>query len=92
MTLSQWSKARVHKDNEANLQTYQVGARLEALDTGYLMALLDPRYTQVGFNFISVQVCINPFIQMSIFCALERFHSIKYSKAPPGEIKKVIAF
>ena len=31
MTLSQLSKARVHKDNEANLQTYQVGAHFEAL-------------------------------------------------------------
>ena len=76
----------------ARLQLYQVGARFEALTKGILKAPLDPRYTQVGFNFISVQVCINPFIQMSIFCALERFHSIKYSKAPPGEIKKVIAF
>ena len=43
----------------ANQQTYQVGARahFEDLDEGVLMALLDPRYTQVRFNSISVQVC-----------------------------------
>ena len=34
------------------------GARLEALTEGVLMALLDSRSTQVGFNLISVQVCM----------------------------------
>ena len=41
----------------ANLETYQVGAHFEALDEGVLLMLLNPRYTQVGFNLISVQVC-----------------------------------
>ena len=57
MTLSQRSKARVHKDNEANLQTYQVGAHFEALSEPVLMAPSDSRYTEVGFNLLSVQVC-----------------------------------
>ena len=35
-----------------------MGALFEALDVGVLMAPLDLRYTQVGFNLISVQVCI----------------------------------
>ena len=34
-----------------------MGARFEALDEGVLMAPLDPRYTHVAFNSISVQVC-----------------------------------
>ena len=40
----------------ANLQTYQVGARFEALIEHVLTAPLDSRYTQVGFNLVSVQV------------------------------------
>ena len=46
------------KDIDASLQTYQVEARFEALDEDVLMAPLDPRYTQVGFNSISVHVCV----------------------------------
>ena len=38
MTLSQWSKARAHKDFEASLQTYQVGTHFEALNEPVLMA------------------------------------------------------
>ena len=34
-----------------------MGARFEALNEGVLMAPLHPRYTHVGFNMISVQVC-----------------------------------
>ena len=34
-----------------------MGSRLEALIESVLMAALDSRYTQVGFNFISVQAC-----------------------------------
>ena len=34
-----------------------MGDRFKALIEGVLMASLDSRYTQVGFNFISVQVC-----------------------------------
>ena len=32
-------------------------AHFEAFDEGVLVAPLDPRYTQVGFNLVSVQVC-----------------------------------
>ena len=35
-----------------------MGAHFEALDEGVLLVPLDHRYTQVGFNLISVQVCI----------------------------------
>ena len=35
-----------------------MGAYLEALDEGVLMVPLDPRYTQIGFNLISVQVWV----------------------------------
>ena len=34
-----------------------MGDHFEALDEGVLMVPLDPRYTQVGFNLLSVQVC-----------------------------------
>ena len=34
-----------------------MGARFEALTEGVLKALLDSRYTHVGFNIISVQAC-----------------------------------
>ena len=44
--------------NGASLQAYQEGAHFEALIAGVLMAPLDPRYTQVGFNSIFVQVCL----------------------------------
>ena len=59
MTLFQRSKARAHKDFEAGLQTYQVGAHFEALNEPVLMAPSDSRYTQVGFNLFSVQVWVN---------------------------------
>ena len=36
---------------------HEVGAHFEALDEGVLLAPLDCRYTQVGFNLVSVQVC-----------------------------------
>ena len=36
-----------------------MGAHFEAFDEGVLMAPLDHRYTQVGFNFISVQVWLD---------------------------------
>ena len=35
-----------------------MGARFEALDEGFLMVPLDPRFTQVGFNSIPAQVCL----------------------------------
>ena len=34
-----------------------MGAHFEALDEGIIMAPLDSRYTQVGCNYVSVQVC-----------------------------------
>ena len=58
MTLSQWSKARAHKDFEASLQTYQVGAHFEALKEPVLKAPSDSRYTHVVFNPIFVQVWV----------------------------------
>ena len=39
------------------LGTYHVEPHFEALDEGTLVVPLDSRYTQVGFNVISVQVC-----------------------------------
>ena len=51
---SGWPK----RDVGAGVQTYQAGARFEAFLESVPMAPLDLRYTQVGFNFISVQVCI----------------------------------
>ena len=36
-----------------------MGAHFEALDEGVLLVPLDPRYTQVGFNLVSVQVCVS---------------------------------
>ena len=41
---------------QSTLETYQVGSCLEALIEGILMAPLDPRCTQVGFNLFSAQV------------------------------------
>ena len=43
-----------------------MGAHFEALNEGVLLVPLDPRYTQVGFNIISVQVCSS---RRSVFCA-----------------------
>ena len=57
MTLSQWSKARAHKDVGASAQTYEVGAHFEALNESVLKAVSDFRYTQVVFNPIFIQVC-----------------------------------
>ena len=44
------------RDVGAKLGTYQVGARFEALIEDVLLVPLQSRYTQVGFNLISVQV------------------------------------
>ena len=55
MTLSQWSKARAHKDFEAGLQT-KVGDHFKGLNEPVLKAPSDSRYTQVLFNLFSVQV------------------------------------
>ena len=37
---------------------------MEALHEGVLLVPLDPRYTQVGFNLISVQVCKGMFLNV----------------------------
>ena len=54
-------KANSEVGNEgigASLQTYQMRVHFEAaLDQCSLMAPYDPRYSQVGLNLISVQVC-----------------------------------
>ena len=43
-------------DFGASAHAYDVGAHFKALIEGVRMAPLDPRYTQVGFNYASVQV------------------------------------
>ena len=43
-----------------------MGACYEALEVGVLVAPLNSRYTQVGFNFISVQVCLTSPISDSV--------------------------
>ena len=50
-----------------NLETYQVGPLFEALIEGVLLVPLDSRYTQVGFNLISVQVLETLSLLMHIF-------------------------
>ena len=40
-----------------------MGSHFEALDEGVLLAPLDSRYTQVGFNLFSVQVCHNIVVE-----------------------------
>ena len=50
------TKRLAPEEIEVSIQTYQVGTRFKALCQGILMAPLDPIYTQVGFNSISVQV------------------------------------
>ena len=57
MALSQWSEVRAHKDFDASLQTYQVGAHFKALNEPLIMAPSNSRYTQVGFKLLFVQVC-----------------------------------
>ena len=37
-----------------------MGAHFEALDEGVFLVPLDHRYTQVGFNLVSIQVCGYP--------------------------------
>ena len=44
-----------------------MGAHIVALDEGVLLVPLDLRYIQVGFNLISVQVCLwNPMLVLLI--------------------------
>ena len=43
-----------------------MGAHFEALDEGVLLVPLDHRYTQVGFNLVSVQVCLVKFDLLSV--------------------------
>ena len=64
---------------------YQVGVHFEVLNEGNLVAPLDSWYTQVGFNLISVQVCL-PRIQRchrnilykSLKMSSQRFISVGY--------------
>ena len=43
-----------------------MGAHFEALNEDNLMAPLDFRYAQVGFNLISVQVCTMEFVKVKV--------------------------
>ena len=47
------------RDVGAILGTYQVGSHFEALNEGVLLVPYDPKYTKVGFNLVSVQVCVD---------------------------------
>ena len=49
-----------------------MGARFEVLDEGVLMAPLDTRYTQVGFNSISVQVCMGVLVGLASISGLKK--------------------
>ena len=55
-------------DVGASLHTYQVGARFKAFREGVLLVLLNPRYTQVGFNLISVQVSVSVSVRVHCHC------------------------
>ena len=44
-----------------------MGAHFEALDEGVLLVPLDPRYTQVGFNLVSVEMCTSLSLSTLIF-------------------------
>ena len=64
--------------------TYQEGARFVALDEGVLMAPLESRYTQVGFNFISVQVCVPYRVYKITVVVLWGCQNCVYSAARAG--------
>ena len=55
-----------------------MGAHVKALDEGVLLVPLDPRYTQVEFNLVSVQVChvIIDRYGMAIFAVLDKSFSV----------------
>ena len=44
-----------------------MGAHFKAIDEGVLVAPLDSRYTQVGFNLTRVQLCQRLFFLASIY-------------------------
>ena len=52
----QWSKTRVHKDIEASLQTYQVGAHFKALNEPVLVASSDSSTLKL-YSIISLFKC-----------------------------------
>ena len=52
--------SRAHKDSEASLLTYQVGAHFEALNEPVLKVPSDSRYTQVACNLSFIQVWWGP--------------------------------
>ena len=52
-----------------------MGAHFEALDEGNLLMPLEPRYTQVGFNLLSVQVCFQSNIVFNSF--MNQFKTIQ---------------
>ena len=67
---------------DANLETYQMGAHFEALDERALLVPLDPRYTQVGFNLLPVQVCyVLEVWCILVFSLCNVYHYCNESKA-----------
>ena len=68
-------------DVGAKLQTYKVGAHFEALTEGIRIVPLDSRYTQVGFNLMSVQVC-QPQLLFSQTVRKVQFFPNQEGKAP----------
>ena len=66
-----------------------MGAHFEALDMGVLLVPFDPRYIQVGFNLVSVQVWyilkINFLLQES--CCDDYIEQLIPTSSPIGKIK-----
>ena len=73
-----------------------MGARFEALDKGVLMASLDPRYTQVAFNSIPVQVCCRVygffFDKAVSTCKTGGYKNILYEVYSFNELNSVVFF
>ena len=59
-----------------------MGAHFEALDEGVLLVPFDSRFTQVGFNVISVEVCLTNIMAtncMGLFPELNALFQSPYS-------------
>ena len=55
-------------------------ADFEGLYEGVLLVLLDPRYTQVGFNLVSVQVCEATELETKVRTSCATDHVLKYEE------------
>ena len=51
-------------------------AHFEALDEGVLLVPLDPRYTQDGFNLVSVQECMVYLVRRRSFLCLSGLNEV----------------